>query len=108
MGKLMDAMQAAEDRKAAVFGDPDGPSIVSAEDGIQERAMFYGFDLDYDELKSVVDRVTWFYGRQVYLLPVPRLIVSAWVDGLLAGLFTAVLSSPHKPAGDDTPAGGGE
>lgn len=89
MSALQRAMLAAQGRKMAGFGNQVGMVIADSEQ--QDRAIFSGFDLDYDELVATSTSVAEAYTQAAFNLGLGPLFISAWCDGLLTGLLLASL-----------------
>lgn len=108
MTKLERAMRAANARKMAGFGDisPSG-GITLADSELQDRAIFSGFDIGYEELVSTSAHVAALYSHAAHGMGLGPLFTSAWCDGLLTGLLLASLP-PTSEVGGDTGLGGGE
>lgn len=89
MTRLTEAMETAEARKVAAFGD-DASGLVG-DDPLQSRAIFSGFDLDHDELTEMANRVgVYFNAALLDGMMGPRpLFSAAWTDGFLIGLLLA-------------------
>lgn len=97
MSSLKRAMEAAQQRKTAGIGDGEG--IVMAESELQDRAIFSGFDIEYEELVATSVAVAEMYSRAAYNLGIGPLFTSAWCDGLLTGLLLASLPPTTSDAG---------
>lgn len=105
MTVLGDAIEAANARKAAI-GLPESHSqIVFSESQSDDRAVFSGFDIDYDELVNVVETAGAFFTMQACgehpLIPLFR---AAWSDGFLTGLMVRNNVAPHheSPGSDNS------
>jgi hypothetical protein len=88
-------MKAAEQRKLASIGDERG--VILADSELQDRAIFSGFDIDYNELVATSTNVADHFSQAAYVFGLRALFTSAWCDGLLTGLLLASL--PPTPAG---------
>ena len=108
MNRLETAIHAAEARKSAIFGEPEGIEInFSTEE--QSRAVFSGFDIDYDDLRPIAERAGRFHAEMALRVNLSHSHEAAWTEGLLVGLLAASL--PHTfdagatdgtgPEGDD-------
>lgn len=88
MSRLEDAVQAVEDRKQAVFDQHDEAEMIFGSN-FQDRVMFSGFDLNYDEMQEIAQRVATAFAAMVVFTSVSPvdLYASAWVEGLLTGMF---------------------
>ena len=106
MSKLYRAIEAAENRKAAVLGEAEGPTLAVTNDTFQRLAMFNGFDISPEELEEVAIRVGYFFCHMAPTIGLRALFSSAYVDGLLTGLFLATASD--SPESDLDAPGSGE
>lgn len=107
MTVLERAVLAADARKRSQTGDIDGFVRGSEE---QDRAVFSGFDIQYDELVGTSGAIADLYTMHARIIGLRALFVSCWCDGLLTGMLAASLP-PAAPNGssvtDDTgPLGG--
>lgn len=100
MSQLQKAMQQAEDRKRLV-SDENG--IVLSRSEFEDRAVFSGFDIEYEELVGTSTAVGEAYCHGARVIGLRALFISAWCDGLLTGLLLASLP-PASTSGvtDDT------
>ena len=101
MSLLTDAIEAAEARKNAAFGEADHASIELPE-SFHRRAIFSGYDLDDDELTEVAERAGYYMARIAANgdLPLHTICSTTWIDGLLVGIMIDKLSGEH---GDPLP-----
>lgn len=108
MSSLRRAMEAAQARKVAGFGDRVSGIVVSDAD-ICDRAIFGGFDIDYDELVATSIAVAEAYTQAAFNLGLGPLFSSVWCDGLLTGMLLASLPPTASDAGgrDATGSEGG-
>lgn len=113
MSVLEGAIDAANERKKAVGlpeYDPSGAGILTyAETSMDDRAVFSGFDIDYDDLVKYSNIASCVFAQQACnehpLLPLFR---ACWVDGLLIGLMVRANVAPHHEApGPDSVPGSG-
>lgn len=91
MSGLEEAIAAAEARKEAALGiQPGAPARfgVTASEEL-DRAVFSGFDLDYEELTVTALRAARIYHGQAATMPLLPLFISCWCDGILVGLMAA-------------------
>lgn len=108
MSRLTAAMEAVEARKNASFGKDASGLVVGSV--FQDRAVFSGFDIDYDELVTTSNLVAQHFNAAAGsgMVAIYQLFFACWVDGLLTGLLAASLdeggSSGLAPP-DDSPAG---
>lgn len=99
--KLHRAINAAEARKQAAFGDVEG--IV---EGFQEgRAVFSGFDIDFNQLTEIANAVGLNFSGLASGIALGPLFSMAWTDGFLIGLLAASLPTTEGPesTGDSGP-----
>lgn len=96
MTRLERALDAAEDRKQASLGNQSGLRFPNNE--LQERAIFSGFDIDYEELTFLAARVGSYFHNSAGNVGLRALFSAAWVDGLLIGLLAASLPD-EEPSG---------
>lgn len=82
-GRLAQAVELAEARKQASAGG--GKGVIYT----QERLVFSGFDIDYDELCEIAQRVGRLFHSAAGGMGLQPLFISTWVDGLLVGLMFA-------------------
>lgn len=95
-------MEAANERKTAGVGD-DQIGVVLADSDFQDRAIFSGFDIGYEELLATSEAIAGVYAQAAYLFGLRALFISAWCDGLLTGLLLASLPpTPEAGVTDDT------
>ena len=89
MTVLEAAIQAAEDRKRAALGERAG--LVAADDPVQARAIFSGFDLDHDELTATANRLSAYFNAHYLdgMTGIRALFAAAWTEGVLVGLMVA-------------------
>ena len=107
MTVITDAIEAANARKLAAGvpelapGEPN--RLHFSEDEMDDRAVFSGFDLNYNELVRVVEAAGTFFTMQACgehpLIPLFR---ASWADGFLVGLMVRNNVAPHhEPPGSD-------
>lgn len=104
MISLSDAIHAGEKRKTAAFAHhlPDGGGgIVFSDSEVSDRAIFGGFDVDYEELKSTSITAGQYFASHAGGIGLIPLFTSAWIEGLLVGL----LASQQLRKDDDAPVG---
>jgi hypothetical protein len=106
MSKLERAMQAANDRKLAAVGAGEG--IIFSDSELQDRAVFSGYDIEYDELVKTSSTIAEFYSQNAHNVGLRPLFISAWCDGLLTGLLLASLPPTSGPDGTDDIGLGGD
>jgi hypothetical protein len=101
MSLLTDAIEAAEARKTAAFGETDHATIELPE-AFHRRAIFSGYDLDDNEMLEVSERAGYYMSRIAANsdLPLHTVCATTWIDGMLVGLMIAKLSESH---GDPIP-----
>lgn len=89
MGTLMDANAKVEARKIAVFGEAHGPQVEDNHADFENAAMFLGLNVDHSEVLEIVPIISLFFARMVidHDFPIRYCFGSAWVDGLIHGLF---------------------
>lgn len=97
MTQLAKAMEAANERKSAAFADESPQGITLADTELQDRAIFSGFDIGYDELVGTSTHVAELYSRAAHDIGLRSLFTSAWCDGLLTGLLLASLPPTSDP-----------
>jgi hypothetical protein len=106
MSVLTNAIEAANERKLAV-GLPDDGTLKFTESTTEDRMVFGGFDLDYDEVAKAVEAAGSFFTMQACgehpLIPLFR---ACWADGLLTGLMVPNNVAPHHDPPDPHPVGG--
>lgn len=97
MSHLREAIEAAEERKQAAFGDAVG--IAAGE--FEGRAIFSGFDIDHDELNEIAIRAGQvFHSASFNGETGPRLLLSsAWTEGFLVGLMYGLTPPPGNEDG---------
>lgn len=95
MISLADATQAADARKQAAHNMEIG-FVFSGE--AQDRAIFSGLDVDYDELAEFATRAGRMFCAYSPEVPLRPLFVAAWVEGLLVGLLAQQLA--REPTGE--------
>lgn len=106
MSRLEAAIQAAEDRKTASLGD-DASGLVFSSTEMQDRAVFGGFDLDYDELLDTATRVGNYFTGMASGVGLHALFLACWLDGMLTGLLAASLRD-DPPESEAATGSGGE
>lgn len=91
MTRLTDAVDAVEARKESALGT-DQSGLVTGDNG-QSRAIFSGFDIDFDELTEMTERVAIYYNAAVQegMMGIRPLFSSAYIEGMLVGLMLAKL-----------------
>lgn len=94
MTKLETAIMLANARKMAGVGDSQ-QGVVVADNELQDRAIFSGFDIEYGELLGTSTEVASKYWQSTHNMGLLPLFISAWCDGLLTGLMLA--SIPEEP-----------
>lgn len=106
MTRLEQAMQQAEARKQAGAGH-GRQGIVFADSELQDRAIFSGFDIEFDELIGTSQAVADMYCQAARAVGLYSLFISSWCDGLLTGLLLASLppATPETGVKDDTGSG---
>lgn len=101
MSSLERAMEQAQVRKELVGQGKEG--IVFSDGEFEDRAIFSGFDIDYDELVSTSSNVAEVFCQASTLIGLRSLFISSWCDGLLTGMLLASLPPDSLPgATDDT------
>lgn len=105
VSRLEDAAEAAEARKLAALGD-DTVGVLTADEQ-QSRAVFSGFDLDFEELNATSARAGTFFAEMVANteMSLRTIFTLAWTDAFLLGLMVASL--PPTPSESDDPAPSG-
>jgi hypothetical protein len=109
MTVIGDAIEAANSRKlAAGIPDTTDEGLVFTQGQFTDRAVFSGFDIDYDELVSVIETVGAFFTTQACgAHPLIPLFRAAWTDGFLTGLMVKQNVAPHHdPPGYGEPNAG--
>lgn len=94
MGRLATAINLADERKLAAIGEENGhePSINFTTES-QTRRVISGFDIEYDELRSLAMQAGAFFSALALQMSLSHTHEAAWTEGLLVGLFAASLSS---------------
>jgi hypothetical protein len=89
MTSIEKAVEAAEQRKSAIFGsEDDSPRLeTGTKDG--ERAVYSGFDINVDELHEVAGRAGLLFARHADYSGLVPLFEGCWADGFLVGLLAA-------------------
>lgn len=99
--RLTRAIEAAEARKTAAFGD-----VVGVVEGQQQgRAVFSGFDIDFEQLTEVSNMAAMNFSGLASGIALGPLFSMAWTDGFLIGLLAASLPTTEGPesTGDSGP-----
>lgn len=100
MSKLEQAMEQAHTRKQLIGQGQQG--IVFSDGKFEDRAVFSGFDLEYDELVSTSTNIADLYCQMANLMGLRSLFISSWCDGLLTGMLLASLPpEPLDPGATD-------
>lgn len=109
MSRLRRAMELANSRKVAGLGSDSQPEgmIVTADSEAQDRAIFSGFDIGYDELVGTSTEVASLYSHAASTVGLRPLFISAWCDGLLTGLLMASLPPTPSPGDNEVTGEGG-
>lgn len=108
MSRLKEAMQLANNRKmAAVNAEEDEATRIALGTELSDRAVFNGFDIEFDELAATSTAVGEFYTQNTYYHGLFSLFVSAWCDGLLTGLLMASLPPTPSPGDNEVTGEGG-
>lgn len=111
MTVIRDAVRAAEDRKYAAGLSTSGPQqLVFSEGELNDRAIFGGFDIDYDELVATIGQAAAFFSAHAAMQPLIPLFSGCWADGFLVGLMVNSVAPHHDPPGsgvDLPPESGG-
>ena len=91
-------MEQAQARKEHVGQGREG--IVFADSEFDDRAIFSGFDISYEELVGTSTAVANMYTQAATIIGLRSLFISSWCDGLLTGLLMASL--PPEPPDEDS------
>lgn len=86
MSVLTDGIDAAEQRKQALFGDEylSAQLMIDPDGG---RAIFNGFDIDMTEFEELSLRAGGLFLSCAGTMGLLRLFQGAWAEGLLVGLM---------------------
>jgi hypothetical protein len=109
MRNIARALEAAELRKqAAGVEAPSGTHLKFTSGEDMDRAIFSGFDIEYDELLQAVDNASWFFVQAALSTGLSTLFKACWSDGLLTGLMLAQQVAPHHTSPGDKEVTGGD
>jgi hypothetical protein len=101
MSVLTEAIQTANARKTAglpVEAEPGSLIYGENQDG---RLVFSGFDIDYDELLTVIANAGSFFTQQACTNePLIPLFRACWTDAFLVGLMAGKSVAPHHDLPD--------
>lgn len=89
------AIDAAERRKVAGLGLDEPNENLTWADDLGARAIFSGFDIDYDDLHEASQNIGAYFAIHARLSPHFQHLIfaAAWTDGVLMGLYIAKLQA---------------
>lgn len=100
--KLTEAVEAANERKQAVgLCEPGDAGLVFSSSSDDDKAVFSGFNVEYDELLDIISRASWFFTHMAPNMGLRPLFAGCWADGLLVGLIMGRASAQEDKCKDD-------
>lgn len=102
MSVLEQAIKAAEKRKESAgitAPEPGAQSLVMSTGADVDRAIFSGFDIDYEELTNWIMNQTAFFFTQSGSRGLVHTFSGCWADGFLTGLMAANVAPHHESPG---------